>query len=155
LLDQRQRQRQRRDIKTLPRLAALVSEFMRRTQDTLVKLRPLKATAKAILAIQKQKASTADDAADFLYSQVVKFAASPAGNKGEYTPHCATWMNAGRYFDDPTEWHTLASAQRPNDSQFVGSEIEAMPCPLGQCDGSGWYVDVRTRNRIDCRCQRF
>lgn len=90
----------------------------------------LKAIAKAIGTIQKQKAVAAEDAADFLYSQVAKFSQSPAGRQGQYTPHCATWMNAGRYFDDPNEWHAVNQQQGSNANgnraqQQQDSNIEA------------------------------
>jgi hypothetical protein len=43
----------------------------------------------------------ADFSARVLYQTVVKFRESPAGKKGEYTPHPATWFNADKFFDDP------------------------------------------------------
>jgi predicted transcriptional regulator len=67
----------------------------------------LKAIGKAISGIQKQMGGTREDAADFLYSQVIKFADSPKGKQGRFTPYPATWMNQGRYFDDPVEWHSV------------------------------------------------
>jgi hypothetical protein len=66
----------------------------------------LRATTKAIGRVQEEKKCSREDAADFLYAAVAKFAGSPAGNKGEYTPYCATWMNSDRFFDDPAEWWT-------------------------------------------------
>ena len=39
-----------------------------------------------------------------LMPKVVAFAASPAGRAGQYTPHPATWFNAGRWEDDPETW---------------------------------------------------
>jgi len=39
-----------------------------------------------------------------MLEKVNAFAASPAGNAGNYTPHPATWFNAARYLDDPAEW---------------------------------------------------
>jgi hypothetical protein len=41
---------------------------------------------------------------DWLKQRVTKFAASPKGNAGEYTPHPATWFNQSRYLDDDKEW---------------------------------------------------
>lgn len=33
-----------------------------------------------------------------------RYAKSPAGNAGEFTPYPATWLNGSRYEDDPQEW---------------------------------------------------
>ena len=43
-----------------------------------------------------------------------RFAASPAGNAGEFTPHPATWLNQGRYEDDPAEWQSK-TASKPSE----------------------------------------
>jgi hypothetical protein len=59
---------------------------------------------KALGRIAKEKYCFRGDAADFLYQAVVKFGESPAGKKGDYTPHPASWMNGDRFFDDPQEW---------------------------------------------------
>lgn len=56
------------------------------------------------------------EALEFLYDKVVSFARSPSGQAGEFTPHPATWFNAGRYLDDPKEW------QRGKDQQGGNSE---------------------------------
>jgi hypothetical protein len=42
--------------------------------------------------------------ADFLLDRVRIFASSPAGKKGTYTPHPATWANQSRYLDDVSDW---------------------------------------------------
>ena len=47
---------------------------------------------------------TREDAANWMLGRVQKFAASPAGQAGEYTPHPSTWFNQGRYDDDDSEW---------------------------------------------------
>lgn len=40
----------------------------------------------------------------FLRMTTQRFARSPAGRAGEFTPHPATWFNNSRYLDDPSEW---------------------------------------------------
>jgi hypothetical protein len=45
------------------------------------------------------------DALSLLHAKVTRFAQSPAGNAGEYTPHSSTWFNQQRYMDDEKEWH--------------------------------------------------
>ena len=41
---------------------------------------------------------------DWLKERVQKFASSPKGNAGQYTPYPATWFNQSRYLDDEKEW---------------------------------------------------
>jgi hypothetical protein len=41
---------------------------------------------------------------DWIKERVRKFASSPKGNAGEFTPHPATWFNQSRYLDDEREW---------------------------------------------------
>lgn len=48
------------------------------------------------------------DANLWLIAVTTRFSESPAGRAGSFTPHPATWLNQGRYDDDPAEW------QRPN-----------------------------------------
>lgn len=43
---------------------------------------------------------------------------------------------------------------RPCDAQFVGSLPEFPVCPLGECDGSKWFIDRATRQPTECRCAR-
>lgn len=64
----------------------------------------LKATAKAIDRVSIQQKCPREDAFQFIYRQVLKFAESPAGNRNGFTPHCATWMNRDSFLDDPSEW---------------------------------------------------
>lgn len=64
----------------------------------------LKAIGKALLKIQRHNSFNELDAAQFLHKAVIEYSRSPAGNRGEYTPHCATWMNQERWTDDRTEW---------------------------------------------------
>ncbi len=47
----------------------------------------------------------ADDPHGFLLERMTAFAASPAGQcDPQYIPHPASWLNAGRYDDDPRAW---------------------------------------------------
>jgi hypothetical protein len=47
---------------------------------------------------------TARDALSLLHEKATRFARSPAGNAGDYTPHPATWFHQKRYLDDEKEW---------------------------------------------------
>jgi len=44
-------------------------------------------------------------AVQYLKERTIDFAKSPAGQNGKYTPHPATWFNAGRYSDEDAEWN--------------------------------------------------
>ena len=57
-----------------------------------------------------------EDPVRWLKDRVRKFAESPAGNNGVYTPHPATWFNAGQYDDDDSEWFKTKKngRQRPD-----------------------------------------
>lgn len=60
--------------------------------------------------LRESKALGEARARKMIYEAVQRFAASPAGNKGHFTPHCATWMNRGSYLDDPAEWEDQAAS---------------------------------------------
>ncbi len=45
------------------------------------------------------------EAHGFLHGRAKAYSASPAGQAGKFTPHPATWLNQGRYDDDPAEWN--------------------------------------------------
>lgn len=68
----------------------------------------LAAIKRAVL--RESKALGEAGARKMIYEAVQRFADLPAGNKGVYTPHCATFMNAGRYLDDPSEWWASEAA---------------------------------------------
>jgi hypothetical protein len=42
-------------------------------------------------------------------------------------------------------------SRRAPDAHMVQMPTHA-PCPIGFCDGSGWFVDPVTRKRSDCEC---
>lgn len=54
--------------------------------------------------VESKRFESEDGAAEWLHGRVAKFAQSPAGQAGEYTPHPATWFNKGRFDDDDAEW---------------------------------------------------
>jgi hypothetical protein len=45
------------------------------------------------------------EAEKLLMDAVTEFAQSDAGQRGQFTPHCSTFMNQGRYHDDRSEWY--------------------------------------------------
>jgi hypothetical protein len=70
----------------------------------LAKQAALASIRKALDKIETRSNPPADAAA-WLLGRVLAFAKSPAGNRGEYTPHPSTWFNQGRYDDDDSEWN--------------------------------------------------
>jgi hypothetical protein len=77
--------------------------------DSWWKLYPRKVgkaeAAKVFPKVLAKIATERCDAFDWLCEVTRVFAESPAGNAGKYTPHPASWLNAGRYDDDQREWH--------------------------------------------------
>lgn len=63
----------------------------------------LKSIQKALHRVAKD-GYTVEQSVEFLLDRVACFAASPAGQKGQYTPHPATWFNQDRFLDDEQEW---------------------------------------------------
>jgi hypothetical protein len=54
---------------------------------------------------------TSEEAIAGLKNRVIMFAQSAAGKKDKFTPYPATWFNASRYLDDPTEWEDNGNGQ--------------------------------------------
>lgn len=65
------------------------------------------AIEKIRIALQSLHKEHGDENFSFLLDRTRKFANSPAGKRGEFTPHPSTWYNQGRYLDDPNEWHRV------------------------------------------------
>ena len=55
---------------------------------------------------QAGKLESLSDAEQMLYQRVMTFAAvcKRVGKEKQFTPHMATWLNQGRFLDDPSEW---------------------------------------------------
>lgn len=71
----------------------------------------LRAIKRALARIAES--GEASDPAAYLRQQVEAFAESAAGKAGKYTPHPATWMNAGRYDDAAEEWQDQEPERKP------------------------------------------
>jgi hypothetical protein len=84
-----------------------------------------KAIDQALTRIANEKCCPREDAADFLYQAVVKFSESPAGKKGEFTPHPSTWMNKDKFWDDPEEWWRVNTNGNGSNSDEQAGIIRA------------------------------
>lgn len=67
------------------------------------------AAAKSYEAAQKrlqaQRIQDRQQVSGYLLERAKAYAKSPAGNRGQYTPHPSVWLNQGRYLDDDSEWN--------------------------------------------------
>jgi len=64
------------------------------------------------------------DPAKFLLERTKLFASSPAGKRGRFTPHPATWFNQDRWADEEKEWfrsdHTTVKSAIAGESDASG-----------------------------------
>jgi len=84
---------------------AIYAAYPRRVKPTESKKR----IESALIDLHKEHG---DQNFAYLLDRTRKFAQSPAGKRGEFTPHPSTWFNQGRYMDDPNEWHRVDTEQK-------------------------------------------
>ena len=77
------------------------------------------AVEKIRIALQSLHKEHGDENFAYLIDRTRKFAKSPAGKRGEFTPHPSTWFNQGRYMDDPKEWYIqdIPDGKKPKQEQ--------------------------------------
>lgn len=73
----------------------------------VAKAAAFKAWQKVIPWIAMDRECTREQAREIIIKATHEFARSPVG-QGEFCPHPATWLNSGRYDDDPREWQGRA-----------------------------------------------
>lgn len=72
-----------------------------------------KAYSAAVKAIRgRQNAPGGDDPHGYLLDRMTAFAASETAS-GAFCPHPATWLNQGRYDDDPADWRESRGSPPP------------------------------------------
>lgn len=64
----------------------------------------LRAYVRVRAYLSKTRGLSPAEARQFLLERIQAFAQSPKA-KSFFCPHAATWLNQGRYDDDPNEWH--------------------------------------------------
>jgi len=91
---------------------AIYAAYPRRVKPTEAKKR----IKSALIDLHKEHG---DENFAYLIDRTRKFAQSPAGKKGEFTPHPSTWFNQGRYMDDPKEWYIqdIPDGKKPKQEQ--------------------------------------
>ena len=82
--------------------ASQIEEIYQAYPRKIAKGAALKAITAAIKLLTKSDPS--QNAAKYLLEKVKRFAVSPKGNLGQYTPYPSTFFNQARYLDDETEW---------------------------------------------------
>jgi hypothetical protein len=65
----------------------------------------------AIAAILK---AMSNHPSEHLLAKVMAYAAAVKGSDPKFIPHPATWFNAERFDDDPTEWANPSTSKAPN-----------------------------------------
>lgn len=71
----------------------------------------------------------------WLAARAADFAASPAGQRGCYTPHPTTWLNQGRYDDPDDQWAEVAERDPRGTvaamEEFLAGRTEATESDAG------------------------
>lgn len=65
---------------------------------------------RAVRVIGKQQDLSATQSCEWLLGQTQAFRVSDKGRSGKFCPYPATWLNQGRYDDDPSEWNETSDA---------------------------------------------
>jgi hypothetical protein len=65
-----------------------------------------KAHTKAVKKVARERKISPQEAAAFILERMKAFAASPKAHPEDHSPvHPSTWLNGGRYDDDPSAWY--------------------------------------------------
>jgi hypothetical protein len=96
-----------------PLAKSIYSEFPRKVAPKNAE----KAILKALKEIQKEDSLSLIEAHQWLLGRVKEYAERTArsGKEKQFIPHPATWINGGRYYDDPEEWGSLGNISTPNE----------------------------------------
>lgn len=76
-------------------------------------------------AARAYETAVASAATGTILEAVKAFAASPAGRRGRYTPHFATWLNGQRWTDDRAAWEVAGQTDNPRDAARAASQAKA------------------------------
>lgn len=66
-------------------------------------------------------------AVEELLKATALYAQSPSGNRGNFTPHPATWFHQSRYLDNPDEWFHQTEQERMRALNNVGVSTWSPP----------------------------
>jgi hypothetical protein len=66
----------------------------------------------------RHELETNRQAIEHITTKASEFAPTPLGQDTKYCPHPTTWLNGGRYDDDPQAWQRSGGSDRPTDRQI-------------------------------------
>ena len=82
------------------------------------------AFAKAYLSLAADDRIPTRDAAQRIVDRAMEFAKSSRGKEQQYLPHPSTWLNQGRYLDNPTLWKESADSDGvPSLQEIFGGDF--------------------------------
>jgi hypothetical protein len=93
-----------------------------------IAIKSIKTAIDRLIGGEAKLPMTREQAISGLMERTAKFAASPAGQNGKFTPHPATWYNRSSYLDEAKEWQneeptkqdTLARRNRETIARVFG-----------------------------------
>jgi hypothetical protein len=90
----------------------------------VAKDKALTAIEKAIGKFARELKISPAESAHRILEATAEFSKSPAGNRGNYTPHPTTWFNQGRFKDERSEWYRTESngTAARNASEVAGTD---------------------------------
>lgn len=94
------------------------------------------AYAKAVKAIRGRAGLGGEDPHCFLLERIRAFAVTPKA-RGDFCPHPATWLNQGRYDDDPKVWQN-AGGNRNGRRNDIGPGQRHDPATAKSAPVEGW-----------------
>lgn len=94
-----------------------------RHRDKIFALRSINKALRRLMAGEAGRKLSEGEAVAFLLEKVTAFAQSAAGQRGQLTPYCATWMNRGGYLDDPAEWDLITPQEQKILKQAIAADI--------------------------------
>jgi len=75
-----------------------------------------RAWRKAGFKVKAQMVCSSQEAAAHLLSRVIAYEAARQGEDPQFTPHPATWLNQGRWADDPATWKAQRAETPPPET---------------------------------------
>ena len=115
--------------------AAFYAAYPRR----VAKANAAKAFVAAVSTIRGRDGPGGEDPEGYLISAAQAFAASDIG-KGDqqYIPHPATWLNGGRFDDDPQSWRRDGGGRQAGRGQRRCTEADIVSDPIAQATADGF-----------------
>ena len=98
------------------------------------------------LTSKEEGEMTEDEAFAGLLQATIMYARSPAGRRGGFTPHPATWFHQSRYLDDSKEWQNVPITEGVAE-QRIRENREAVERVLAEDSAGDGYPFQQTLER--------